>query len=61
MNRWMNMQEICEYLKISPATVYRWREKGIIQALSIQGITRYDREEVDKLFLEQKKKESRSP
>lgn len=45
--KWMNNQEVCEALEISPRTLQRYRTKGIVPYSMIGKLIRYPRKEIE--------------
>lgn len=52
MEEFLTQQELCQWLKISPATVLRWRKEGM-PFLKHGKSVRFDKEQVRK-WMEQK-------
>jgi excisionase family DNA binding protein len=49
MPEWMKTAEVCDYLKVSESTVYRWVNAGRLPAYKFGGARRYKLEDVDAL------------
>lgn len=47
---WLTVDEVCEYLDISPATVYRWAREGTLPRHKVGKVTRFKKEDIDKLL-----------
>ncbi|BDG45439.1 helix-turn-helix domain-containing protein [Saccharococcus caldoxylosilyticus] len=54
MSEWMNMKAAAQYLGIGRATLYRWRDKGIIKVYEIAGRPLVKKEDLDRLLKEGK-------
>ena len=51
MADWITEKELCEWLKISKMTAYRWRKYGLPYMGNVKSI-RYNKEEVEKWLKE---------
>ena len=49
-NKWLTMDEACEYAKVSRETFRKWINDGDVYAAKIGGVYRVDRESIDDLF-----------
>ena len=49
MAEWLTTKEVCEELKVSESTVYRWVSEGKLRGYKIGGLRRFKREDVDDL------------
>ncbi len=54
INKPLTAKELCAFLGISPASLIRWRSKGLIPSFRVGGSIRYDRDAVLRA-IEQKK------
>lgn len=49
-NKWLTLKEACQYAKVSPNTIRRWIDEGLIYATKTTGAWRIDRESIDDFF-----------
>ena len=49
-NKWMTLNEACQYAKVSPNTMRRWINRGLVYATKTTGDWRIDRESIDDYF-----------
>jgi len=48
---WLTPKQAADYLRVSPATVYRWAQQGILVPARLpSGYRRYRRSEVEQLY-----------
>jgi excisionase family DNA binding protein len=48
--KWLKLSEAANYLNVSRSTLLAWANRGIVTRHRLQGITRYDRAELDALL-----------
>ena len=48
---WLSKEDVIEHLRISVATYYNWRKKGILQPINTQGEDRYTSCQINKIVL----------
>lgn len=53
-DRWLTLDELAEYLKLSPSKLYRMAQKGEIPASKVVTQWRFDRHEIDAWMKNQK-------
>ena len=46
----MRVKDVCDYLSLSRATIYRYMEKGIIKPLVLPGVLLFRKDSLDQLF-----------
>ena len=49
-NKWLTMDEACEYAKVHRDTLLKWIDEGDIYGAKIGGMWRIDRETIDTFF-----------
>jgi excisionase family DNA binding protein len=47
MDRWMTLQEVAKYLRVSKDSIYRLAQKGEIPASKLGNLWRFKKEEID--------------
>jgi len=47
MDRWMTLQEVAKYLRVSKDSIYRLAQKGQIPASKLGNLWRFKKEEID--------------
>lgn len=55
MAEWITQKELCEWLKISAVTAWKWRKEGM-PYIGNKGSIRYNKEQVEKWLEERAKK-----
>ena len=53
-NKWLTFEEACGYAKVSPNTLRKWINKGLIYASKTTGDWRVDRQSIDDFFNEER-------
>jgi len=46
MEELLSPKELSRILKISPITVYKWAERGILPSYKLEGVLRFSRDDV---------------
>jgi len=46
----LNTDEACQYLKISKATLFRWRKVGYLKSDKVGGILRFRKSQLDSIL-----------
>ena len=46
MEELLSPKELSRILKISPITVYKWAERGILPSYKLEGVVRFSRDDV---------------
>ncbi|PCJ11464.1 MAG: DNA-binding protein [Gammaproteobacteria bacterium] len=54
IGKWLTLDELAEYLKLSTSNLYRMTQKGEIPASKIGNRWRFDRDEIDTWMKSQK-------
>lgn len=49
--RWMSVKEAAKYTNMSQSTIRRWAARGWIKKYEVGTVARYDKKEIDELFL----------
>lgn len=49
----MNVQEVADYLRVAPATVYRLAQRGALPAAKVGRAWRFQKEAIDRWLSEQ--------
>lgn len=57
MADWITESELCEWLKITPSTAWRWRKRGMPHIGTRKSI-RYNKEQVEK-WLQEKARQNK--
>lgn len=47
MDRWMTLEEVAKYLRVSKDSIYRLAQKGQIPASKLGNLWRFKKEEID--------------
>ena len=47
--KWLNMQEACEYLQVSEQTMFRWMRAGKVSFYKVGKATRFKAEDLDRV------------
>jgi len=47
---WLTVKEVCRYTKLSPSTIFRLTQKGVLKVSKKTGINLYRKEWVDRFF-----------
>ena len=55
MSEWISQEELCNWLKVSTVTAWKWRKEGMPHIGSRQGV-RYNKKEVEQWLREKGKK-----
>jgi len=48
---WLSKEDVIAHLRISNATYYNWRKKGVLQPITTQGEDRYTPCQINKIVL----------
>ena len=46
-DRLMTVEEVAEYLRVKPSTVYKWAKEGKIPAAKVGWLWRFEREQIE--------------
>ena len=60
-NKWLTLEELASYLKLSRSNLYRMTQRGEVPASKIGARWRFDRDEIDAWVKNQKPIAARSP
>jgi predicted DNA-binding transcriptional regulator AlpA len=56
MDKFMTIEDVVKYLKISSVTLWKWSKNGKLPKHYINGLPRYKRSEIEEKFVELKRK-----
>lgn len=46
----LTAKEVAEIFKVDPMTVYNWGRRGFLEAIKIDGTSRFRKSDVDRIF-----------